>query len=179
MTSGKPAERGGEYKVLKSLISLSIATTILLGSQVSVSYAQQLPLLLRYGNKITQYNNHLLIAQKAEVFFSTGVNKFEKGDYRGAIKDYTQAIKINPNDAQTYNSRGFAHFILQDYRGAIEDFTQAIKINPNDAKIYNNRGFAHFILKDYRGAIKDFTQAIKINPNYAQSFNSSGFSNFI
>ena len=54
----------------------------------------------------------------------------ELGDKQGAIDDYTQAIKINPNYAQAYYGRGFVRNELRDKQGAIDDYNQAIKINP-------------------------------------------------
>ena len=98
--------------------------------------------------------------------------KSEKGDYAGAIKDYTEAIKLKPDDADTYIHRGWAKEKCNDYSGAIEDFTQAIKLNPNDASTFNARGWAKQNNSDYTGAIEDFTQAINLNLNDAYVFNN-------
>ena len=32
-----------------------------------------------------------------------------KGDYDRAIKDYSQALRLNPRDANAFNSRGWAY----------------------------------------------------------------------
>jgi tetratricopeptide (TPR) repeat protein len=98
------------------------------------------------------------------------VNKNELGDKQRAIKDYTQAIKINPNDADAYYNRGIVRYQLGDKQGAIDDYTQAIKINPNLALAYVLRGSARYELGDKPGAIDDYTQAIKINPNLALAY---------
>ncbi|WP_082801150.1 tetratricopeptide repeat protein [Cylindrospermopsis raciborskii] len=45
--------------------------------------------------------------------------------YRGAIDDYTQAIKLNPNDALAYYNRGIARSNLGDNQGAIADLQKA------------------------------------------------------
>ena len=80
-------------------------------------------------------------------------------DKAGAIKDYTQAITINPQFAEPYNNRGNAKDDLGDKAGAIKDFTQAITINPQDAKAYSNRGTAKSESGDKAGAIKDLETA--------------------
>ena len=110
----------------------------------------------------------------AEEYFYRAYEKSEKGDYNGAISDYTIAIEINPNFAQAYNNRGIRKANLNDYKGAISDFTKAIEINPNYADAYNNRGFIKADLKDFKGAISDYTKAIEINPNYAQAYSNRG-----
>ena len=102
------------------------------------------------------------------------VNKNELKDKQKAIADYTQAIKINPKDADAYINRGNARDDLGDKQGAIDDYTQAIKINPNYALAYYNRGVVRYDLGDKQGAIDDYTLAIKFNPNYADAYNNRG-----
>ena len=45
---------------------------------------------------------------KAENFLLLGQEKYQKGDYQGALAAYSQAIVLNPNYAQAYNNRGTA-----------------------------------------------------------------------
>ena len=110
----------------------------------------------------------------AEEYFYRAYEKSQKGDYYGAISDYTKAIEINPNFVSVYYNRGNAYSNLKDYYGAISDYTKAIEINPNFADAYNNRGNQKSNLKDYNGAIADFTKAIEINPNFAYPYYNRG-----
>ncbi|MGR3277480.1 trypsin-like peptidase domain-containing protein [Acaryochloris marina NIES-2412] len=72
-----------------------------------------------------------------------GTNKFQGGNYQGAIADLNQAINLNPQNAFAYNSRGNAHYELQQYQDAIAQYDQAIALNPDYAEAYFNRGLAH------------------------------------
>ncbi|BAU08523.1 tetratricopeptide repeat-containing S1 family peptidase [Fischerella sp. NIES-3754] len=111
---------------------------------------------------------------KADDFYIRAYDKYDQKDYKGAIADYTSALKINPNDADAYNNRGVARSDLGDKQGAIADYTSALKINPNDADAYNNRGNARSDLGDKQGAITDFNSALKINPNDAEAYYNRG-----
>lgn len=89
----------------------------------------------------------------------SGNDKYDMGNYRGAIRDYTKVIEISPNDAAAYNNRGISKVELRDYNGAIRDYTKAIEISPNDADAYINRGLAKLVLGDKIGACLDWSKA--------------------
>jgi tetratricopeptide (TPR) repeat protein len=124
--------------------------------------------------KVAKISDVVAAASKAEDFFLKGNQKYQDKDFQGAIADYTEAIRLNPNFVEAYNNRGLARDELKDFQGAINDYTQAIKINPNYAKAYSNRGLVRKELKDFQGAINDYNQAIKIDPNYAPAYFNRG-----
>ena len=48
----------------------------------------------------------VLAQGNAQQLYNSGVTRAERGDYQGAIQDFTQAIGVNPNFADAYVSRG-------------------------------------------------------------------------
>ncbi|MEY3401050.1 MAG: hypothetical protein RLZZ86_665, partial [Cyanobacteriota bacterium] len=52
----------------------------------------------------------------------------ELGDKQGAIDDYNQAIKFNPNYAQAYARRGIVYYQLGDKQKAREDLQRAAQL---------------------------------------------------
>ena len=60
-----------------------------------------------------------------------------------ALKDYSRAIELSPNNAAAYTNRGVAYGEKGEHKLAIKDYTTAIKLNPDFANAYNNRGYTY------------------------------------
>jgi tetratricopeptide (TPR) repeat protein len=116
--------------------------------------------------------------QKADDFLVQAADKYEIGDYRGAILAYDEVIRLTPNNSEALFYRGMAYYNLGDNQAAIQDYNQdynqALKINPNYAEAYLNRGVARDALGDKQAVIQDFNQALKIDPNLALAYYNRG-----
>ncbi len=118
---------------------------------------------------------HLKPPGTADAYFRLGWLYDNSGkDFEQAIAAYTQAIKLDPTDAATYNNRGTARYTKGDLDGALADFTQAITLNPTDTAAYYNRGVARKAKGDLDSAIADYTQALTLNPTDAAAYSNRG-----
>ena len=97
----------------------------------------------------------------------------KKEEYDNAIKDLTEAIRLDPQ-AVTYNDRGLAWDAKKDYDQAIKDYDEAIRLDPKLVVAFNNRGNAWSDKKDYDKAIKDYNEAIRLDPKDPIAFNNRG-----
>ena len=66
----------------------------------------------------------------------SGDTKKENEDYKGAIDDYTLALKTIKNHYMLYINRADCFNEIKEYRKVIEDLETAIKINPNYRNAY-------------------------------------------
>lgn len=99
------------------------------------------------------------------IFTQKGDNESDKDyDYSLAVKDYTEAIRLNPKSYNAYFKRGSLYFAQQKYDEAINDYTKAIELDPKNAYAYNSRGEAHLKKNDRDLAIDDFRAALALNP---------------
>ena len=94
----------------------------------------------------------------AEAYNYRGRAYTAMGKHDEAISDYTQAIELNPNSAESYYNRGFSYVrkimsdknsVKQDYEKAIPDFTKAIQLNPAHSCSYLYRSLCYNMIGDY------------------------------
>lgn len=93
-----------------------------------------------------------------------------KLDNDRAIADLTEAIKLNPKDAQMLRMRALAWTVKGDRDRAIADWDASLKIDPSNVGALYARGEIFLYASDYDRAIADFTAAIKLDPKWGQLY---------
>ncbi|MDA8000577.1 MAG: tetratricopeptide repeat protein [Alphaproteobacteria bacterium] len=116
------------------------------------------------GDKKSRSNNLVDLAQGA----------VERGNFDDAIGVCSDAIKMDPENADAFRTRGLAYERKGEYDRAIEDLNKAIELNPDHARAYKNRGNTYSDKGEYDLAIADFNKAIELNPDYAKAYNNRG-----
>ena len=69
--------------------------------------------------------------QRALEHNQRGVSFHNQGNYTGAIPEYTEAIRLNPNEPVFYANRGNANFNNNNFTSAIADYETALRLAPN------------------------------------------------
>lgn len=110
-----------------------------------------------------------LYEKSADVYFDRGYG-CKADDYDCQIKNYTEAIKLDPKFSTAFYNRGTAYYDKKEYETAITDFNRAIELNPKYTDAYINRGLSYNDSGDYDTAIRDFDTAIRLDPKIADSF---------
>ena len=86
--------------------------------------------------------------------------------YQGlAIKDFSDAIAIDPNQSVFYARRGISRLSLGDTSEAISDLDRAIELEPASSSVLSFRARAMMMSKRTNQAIEDINRAIQIAPN--------------
>jgi tetratricopeptide (TPR) repeat protein len=80
-------------------------------------------------------------------------------DLDSANADFSQAIALNPKNAEAYNGRGNVYRREGDLDRAIADSSQAIVLNPKLKFAYTNRGVTYQLKGDLDRAIADYNHA--------------------
>jgi tetratricopeptide (TPR) repeat protein len=97
-------------------------------------------------------------------YFEQGNYDYDTGDCSKAIVDYTESIKLDPKNSQTYNNRAYTYMRLRDYKSALPDLDKAISLNPNYINALMNRGDIHnyYYAIDRKSAIADYEKVIAL-----------------
>jgi tetratricopeptide (TPR) repeat protein len=101
----------------------------------------------------------------ANAYYFRASARFGKSDFEGAIGDYSQALRLDPSDADYLNSRAQAFEAKNDMDKALADYSTAIKANPNSIYAYNNRGAAYQRKGDLARAAADYGEVTRLQPN--------------
>ena len=97
--------------------------------------------------------------KKTANFMKEGMEKMRTSDSKGAIADFTQAIKLQPASYEAYYYRANAYFNIKKADEAIVDYSKAIELKPGYADAYFNRGLCKQYMKNMEGACSDWVKA--------------------
>ena len=87
----------------------------------------------------------------------------------GAIEDYNEVIKLEPNNADAYMKLGLVRKTKGDLEGAIADFDEAINLKSDFDDAYYNRATAWEQKKDYSEAITDYQKYLDLGGGTSHS----------
>jgi len=84
--------------------------------------------------------------------------------FRAAIADFDEAIRLEPNDAENYLQRASARVQQREFAAALSDYDQALRISPDSIPALLGRGELRLANGDEAGARPDFDRAGALAP---------------
>lgn len=91
-----------------------------------------------------------------------------------AVEAMSQAIGIQPENAQLFRIRADVYVLLNELANARADFSTAIRLAPEDADLYNVRGYFLMSQGLTAEAVTDFEKALELDPAHAAAANNRG-----
>jgi tetratricopeptide (TPR) repeat protein len=88
----------------------------------------------------------------------------EKKDYAKAIKDASDAVRINPKYTVGFDIRAAAYVSLGDFDKALLDLNEAIRLSSNYTVARNRRALVFELQGDLDKALADYNVAIRLDP---------------
>lgn len=137
-------------------------------------------LLGNYKQSVEDYNKSTQLDAIAS-YDRRAIEDFNKAaalnynDPQKAIEYLNNAIKLQPNYANSYHLRGNNYATLKQYHLALEDYNEAIRLNPTYPDTYQSRGVLHTSLLQYQRAIEDFSNAISLKHDNVEAYKCRGY----
>lgn len=97
--------------------------------------------------------------------------------YDDAMRAYSNALRLDPDNTLVLNRMGVAHFRKRQYDTAIQYYSKALQADPNYATAYFNRGWAYLTkgkTADLRNAVADYTSGLQLDPKNDLSYANRG-----
>ncbi|BBA78990.1 hypothetical protein RGRSB_0405 [cyanobacterium endosymbiont of Rhopalodia gibberula] len=141
-----------------------------LGILIVLPFMQGHSILYSSFQKVCFLSQQFNDVHNLEEILIRGMEKGIKGDYQGAIADFTQVIRINVYDTEAYYNRGIAYSKINDYSQAIADFNYALRLDNELAEVYLERAKVCLVLNNQPGAIRDLQTAAELFKKQVNSF---------
>ena len=131
-----------------------------------------------YENAVALNNDILAMslspAQASSSLINRGNAYAAKADLYKALRDYEEAINLNPRNAGAYVDRALVLARLGDLDGAMKDYGQAISANPRQWQAYFNRAGELRDAGKLREAVNDLDKVMELNPEFAGAYMNRG-----
>ena len=103
--------------------------------------------------------------QTADDYNTRGTRRHDEERYDGAIADYTESLRMAPEQPIVLTNRGWSFYSKEDYEAALADFDEALTIDSHFGSAYEGRGTTYREMGEYDRAIKDLTHAVRHDPS--------------
>jgi len=103
--------------------------------------------------------------QSFEALIESGSRYYNDGGYDNAIRQFSEAIRLYPNNALGHAWRGYTFITMDRYVEAIMDYDYAIRLDPNNSNYFNTRALAYFLNGTPREGLADANKSIQLSPN--------------
>jgi lipoprotein NlpI len=101
----------------------------------------------------------------ASDYLKRGIERYGKRDFKGALADLTECLRLEPRSADALDRRGDAHFMVGKFKESVADFDAYIRLVPRQANGHWRRGISLYYAGQYEAGKKQFEGYEKVDTN--------------
>jgi tetratricopeptide (TPR) repeat protein len=106
----------------------------------------------------------------SNAYMTRGNAYIRKGEVDSALRDYEEAVRIQPDNYDALVNRGNAYARKKEWDKSTRDYDEALRLNPKSFQAYCNRAMNHLAAGDLDRALADLTESVRLNPNFAEAY---------
>ncbi len=146
---------------MDNLIKISLLISLLSASTLTC-FAAEDEVVVRGGAGIAKRKQISAPQAGSMDELSRGLDKYDKGDFKGALSDLNKAILKDPQNSQAYMFRGLVRENMGDYINAISDFEQN-RIAAYDPIFFSEKGFCQTQMYELPTALANLNKSIALD----------------
>lgn len=147
-------------------------------SEVPHSDLEKPPPLLK--EKLDEINRRLELFEilrlplKADDYINRGYDFFYKNKFEKALRNYEEAIKIEPDNFNAWVGKGLALDKLSRFKEELKASEKCIELKPNESFPWSNKGSSLIDLKRYEEALEPIKKSLEIMPLNPHAWSNKG-----
>ncbi|XP_015261046.1 PREDICTED: tetratricopeptide repeat protein 6, partial [Gekko japonicus] len=155
----------GLGKFQKAWQQFSVAIHI--DPECHIAYDGRAVVCLQMGDTFAAFqdiNTALKVTTSAEILTNRGVINQFMGYVSCAMKDYQQAITVDPDYALAYFNAANVYFLNRQFSQAKDYYSRALTLDAKNESAFLNRAITNTLLKNFEEAKADFEKAVCLSP---------------
>ncbi|XP_054827481.1 uncharacterized protein LOC129324317 [Eublepharis macularius] len=143
------------------------SAAIYIDPKCHVAYDGRAIVCLQMGDTFAAFQDittALKVTTSAELLTNRGVINQFMGYLSCAMKDYQQAITVDPNYALAYFNAANIYFLNKQFSQANDYYSKALTLDAKNESAFLNRAITNTLLKNFEEAKADFEKAICLSP---------------
>jgi formylglycine-generating enzyme required for sulfatase activity/lipoprotein NlpI len=180
-------EEGAIMQILRQILFISISLVVTAAFSTGSVVAQQTDAWTKCVNKEkaprdVQISGCSTVIQSSQetpenlavAFYNRGLAYYVIDKIDLSIADYTEAIRLNPKNARSWNNRCVSRTVAGRLQQALTDCNESLRLLPNQSNVLDSRGFTYLKLGQFDLAVADYNSALQLNPRIASSLFGRG-----
>jgi TonB family protein len=107
----------------------------------------------------------------SEDFVKRGTKHLENNNYSAAFDECafgaaSEAVRLDPNNADAYALRGYMYRAKKEYDAALADLSEAIRLAPDNSNFYSVRSTVYEDLGLFENAVEDLSLPVRANGSH-------------
>ncbi len=119
---------------------------------------------------IQSINEYVNLEMNKDAYIQRAWFYFDLKQYELALKDFAEAIRLEPKSVEGYLARGSFYRMTGRYDLAMTEYASILQTNPGERKVYIYRAYLQKVTGSYQLSIKDLETVLTLDPTYSSAY---------